>query len=132
VGEKVFQFNHVGVILFVLCFAVMCVGAYFFGTFCSKPGDTGHSGRDIEYGRQMGRSSELLESIDRRLGSVHDGLGRITVYLGQDAGDLRRIAQRLRDIAGEVEKMENDLSGARSDLGDFRRLCDSGFDFELR
>jgi hypothetical protein len=131
-NEKNIYINRGVVFLFIACFFIVCAGAFFLGNIFSKSGDFGHSERDVEYRRQMGHASELLESIDGRLGNVHDGLGRITLYLGQDAGDLRRLADRLRIIASEIAEMENDLVGARSDIRDFYKYINFITDFELR
>jgi len=130
-NEKSIYINRGFIFLFIACFFIACAGAFILGSIYSKSRDFGHSGCDGEYSRQMGHASELLESIDGRLGSVHDGLGRITLYLGQDAGDLRRLAERLRIIAGEITEMENDLSGARSDINNLRGYFNSS-NAELR
>ena len=130
--EKVIKFNFIFIILFTACFLAGCAGAFFLGTVYSKSGNTGYSERDIEYSRQMGRTSELFESVDAELGNVQDGLDRIKVYLGQDAGDLRSLAQRLRIIAGGVAEMENALNNARSNINDFHGSNSSNFNIELR
>jgi len=125
VGEKVIRLNSFFLILFIICFIAACAGSFFLGIAYSKSGNTEHSRRDHEYSRQMGRASELLESVDERLGNIYDGLSRVKVYLGQDAGDLRGLAQRLRIIAEEVADMENDLFRARDDINYFFSYNDS-------
>ena len=129
--EKVIKLNTFIIVLLVICFLAGCIGAFFLGTVFSKPGNIEYSGRDYEYGRQMGRVSALLESVDGRLGGIQSGFDRIKVYLEHDAGDLRRLAQRLRAIAGEVAEMENDLYRARSDLSAFYGHFTSDPDIEL-
>jgi len=120
VREKIVKFNFIIIIFLVICLAAGFGGSFFAGAAFGKQRTAGHLGRDHEYSRQMGRASELLESIDGNLGGIQDGLGRIKIYLGQDAGDLRRLAERLRVIAGEIAEMENNLVSVRSGIGYFR------------
>ena len=131
-GEKVIRINSILFILFLACFFVACTGAFFLGNAYSKSGNNEHSERDSKYSRQMGRASELLESVDGRIGGVQDGLGRIKVYLGQDSRDLRGLAERLQFIAIEVESMEKYLDSTRSDISNFCWHYDSCIDIELR
>lgn len=130
--EKVIRINSFFIVLFIVCFVIGCAGAFLLGSTFDKSGNPEYSGRDYEYRRQMGYSSELLDSIDGRIAGVQDGLGRIKTYLGQDAGDLRGLAQRLRNIASVVEEMENDLACIRSDIGNFRWFDNNTFYNELR
>ena len=120
---------------FILIIAVMLIVLFavfvFIGTYICKSGDSGDSGRDYEYGRQMGRASEVLESVDGRIAGVQDGLAGIVVYIGQDAGDLRRLAERLQVIADRVEKMERDLADARDCIRRFLADNDTGTGIEL-
>ena len=123
-GEKITRVNCFIVILSIVCFSIGCAGAFITGAGFGKPRNIEHSGRDREHGRQMGRASELLESIDGNLGGIQDGLGRIKIHLGQDAGELRGLAQRLRVIADEVSEMEKYLVRIRGELGYFREYYD--------
>ena len=97
----------------------------------SESGDFGNSGRGDAYGGQMGRASEILESVDGRIAGVQDGLAGIIVYIGQDVGDLRGLADRLRGVAVRVEKMENDLADARDCIRRFLADNDTGTGVEL-
>jgi len=132
VYKEVIRFNFAAVVLLVVCLLAGCAGAFFLGAAYSKSQNLEHSGRDNEYRGQMGRASELLESVDERLTNVQDGFGRIKSYLGENAGELRGLAQRLRIIASEVAEIENDLNSARNDIDYFRRHNNISSCLELR
>ena len=94
-------------------------------------GNTGCSGGDIEFSRQMGRVSEILESVDGRIAGVQDGLSGMVVYIGQDARDLRGLAERLRVIAARVKDMERDLADARDCIRSFLAGNNTGIGAEV-
>lgn len=133
--QKTFiKFNSVIVVLLIVCFVAGFVTGFIVAGASGKFSESrnfDHSGRDYEHSREMGRAAELLGAIDENFGGIQDGLGRIKLHLEQDTGDLRRIAQRLRDIAAEVSAAENYLLRVRSDIDYFRRRYDSGFSAEL-
>ena len=110
------------IILVLLIVGFMGIGTclFFIGRHSVSVGRDGiDSGRDAEYGRQMGLATETIRGIDAGLGDVQGNVARIAGLVGADAKDLRELANRLRDIAGEVREMENSLVDLRDRAGSF-------------
>ena len=120
--EKNIKFNTVHAVLLCVGLLVIIFGIFLLGRSCSgESGDRGHSEQYAEYGRQMGRTTELIGELDAGLGECADRIGRVKNGFAelaannrQDAIQLRAFAQRLLEISSDVKTLENDIDSLRS------------------
>ncbi|MCL2722007.1 MAG: hypothetical protein FWD47_11805 [Treponema sp.] len=118
--------KNININLFVFLAAIIVICSFsFYGGFItgrltdSQRRDYRYSGRDIEYGGQMGFAAELIGELDAGLGRIQGELSEIAVSVGQDANDLRTLASRLLSIGITVKNMEDDIIELRRRAGGF-------------
>jgi len=118
--EKIFSINRTKFIFLCIGLGIILGGIFLLGRTCqSQPTDNGNSELDVEYGRQMGFATELIDELDAGIGRIQIEITGIAAIAGQNANDLRSLAGGLQQIAIIVKKMEDDLDSLRGRVRDF-------------
>jgi len=112
------------IIILVVC-AVSFTGGFITGRSVCQHGAGSDSGRDAEYGRQMGLAAELIGELDAGLRNVQTGLSEIARDIGTDANNIRSLAARLLSAANRAKEMENDITQLRNRINNFHSYGDN-------